>query len=557
MRSLLAALALLAAGAARADAPAAWVWLPPTGFMQWSELDRTLRDRSSLKLTIALAPSHASPLAKSALAPWLAEGRVELAARLEGDPFLPLVGGGDAARAQGALEQAAESREELAEKLGAPPAGVVPGAGWLDAALAGALGASGAEWVLAGPYVEGEKPWAAAGRAVLVPARRLPAEPDDSWSAAGAAVYDESASTSSVFLAKLAELPGSSKPDDWALAGELARSRREGASAVSSVGAWPSWEPESAKLPPEDPDAERALRAYAEAEKALDRYRDSGLADLPTLESATALLRKAQAARFFRPGAGGLTKELRSRLNAVYRKIKQQPPDALFAGAEASTAADDDGPTGVRTAKGPGWLELKSPSGSLALAPSTGTVAVSTGTAAKQPSIKDGGRDADPWRLLSLRVEWDASELRLALRLAGSPVAAPIRPRYSLYMDLNRVLGAGRTSLLDGRGLAVPARDAWELALVILGTEAKLYRAGGGAEPEEAASLKADWDEKTRELRVALPRERVRGSPDRWGWALAAFAEGSPAPLSALAPLDAQKGVLSGKSPRLPATRVE
>ena len=48
---------------------AALVWLPPETYTQWSKVDGLLRARPELKLTIALTPQMATPLAKAALAP--------------------------------------------------------------------------------------------------------------------------------------------------------------------------------------------------------------------------------------------------------------------------------------------------------------------------------------------------------------------------------------------------------------------------------------------------------------------------------------------------------
>ena len=59
---------------------AALVWVPPEAYTHWSKVDALLRSRADLKLTVALTPQMATPLAKAALGPWVALGRVEIAA---------------------------------------------------------------------------------------------------------------------------------------------------------------------------------------------------------------------------------------------------------------------------------------------------------------------------------------------------------------------------------------------------------------------------------------------------------------------------------------------
>ncbi|MDD5303307.1 MAG: hypothetical protein PHS14_09380, partial [Elusimicrobia bacterium] len=187
-------------------------------------------------------------------------------------------------------------------------------------------------------------------------------------------------------------------------------------------------------------------------------------------------------------------------------------------------------------------------------------------------AIVDGGAAADPWRILSLRAEWDEAAVTLILRV-GRAAAAPPRPIYEIYTDFNRVLGAGSVPLLEGRGAVVPARDAWELALSIVGDEARLYRARGGGEPEETAAFKAQWRSDRGEVSVSVPRSHMRGNPARWGWAVVALAEDPARPgrrpaaslvgpdgtilLGALAPAELQKPILSRANSRIPAARLE
>jgi hypothetical protein len=529
------------------------VWLPPEDFRQWSGVDALMRADSDLKLTIGVTPTMTTPLVKAALLPWVEKGRIELAARIDGDPVLTVVTGHPSApRPQDALERAVEARERLQKRLGLVPAGFVPGAGALDAGLAAALGQSGAGWILAGPYAAPEEPWVAGGRAVLVPA-------------SAATLFDESASTGSVFLAAAAALPRPA--EGWVTIGDLARARSGAPAEPSAIASWPAWDEEAARVPPKDAGARAAWEAYGAAAQALDRYQNSGSANLRTLDAAVELLRGAQAARHYRPtGAEDMPQALRTSLLAVYKRLKAPAPESLYgaSASAASAAGPKERPTGVRALAGPSWLEFRSPLGTMALMPSL--------TPGATTAMEDGGTAADPWRILSLRAEWDDEAVRLILKV-GRASAAPPRPVYEIYTDFNRVLGAGRVPLLEGRGAVVPARDAWELALSIAGDEARLYRARGGGEPDEIAAFKAVWLSDRGEVSVAVPRSHMRGNPARWGWAVIALAEDPARPgrrpaaslvgpdgtilLGALAPADQQKPILSRANARVPAARLE
>lgn len=550
----IALLLLSLAGRAGAQAlPGAVVWLPPESFRAWSGVDALMRASDGLKLTIGVTPAMATPLVKAALTPWIAQGRVELAARIDGDPVLTMVAGHpEAPRPQDAVERAVDARERLLKKLGLAPAGFIPGAGAVDEGVAAALGASGAGWILAGPYALPDAPWVAGGRAVLVPSSAV-------------SLFDESASTGSVFLAAAGELP---RPvQGWATVGELAAAKTEAPLEPAAVEFWPAWNPEAAAFPPADEGAKAAWDAYGAAAHAVGRYQNSGSADLRTLDAVVDLLRRAQAARHYRPeGADDAPPALKAALIAVYKRMKRSPPRSLYGSAAAAGShAPSERSTGVQGSSGPSWLEFRAPFGTIALA--ADPPSASTAPAA----IVDGGAAADPWRLRSLRAEWNDEGVRLTLRVGRATMAAP-RPVYEIYTDLNRVLGAGRVPMLEGRGAIVMARDAWEFALSISGEDARLFRASGG-EPDEIASFKAQWKSDRGEVSIVVPRAYMRGNPARWGWAVVALAEDPARPgrspaaslvspdgtilRGVLAPAELQKAILSRANARVPAARLE
>lgn len=551
--ALLITLLLLAGRAGAQALPGAVVWLPPENFRAWSGVDALMRSSEGIKLTIGVTPAMATPLVKAALGPWIASGRIEVAARINGDPVMTMIAGHPAApRPQDCVERAVNARERLLKRLGLAPAGFIPGAGAVDAGVATGLGASGAGWILAGPYAQPQAPWVAGGRAIIVPSSAV-------------SLYDESADTGSTFLAAAAELP---RPvQGWATVGELAAAKTEAPLEPDAIEAWPAWNPEAATFPPEEEGAKAAWEAYGAAALAVNRYQNSGSAALGTLDAAVDLLRRAQAARFYHAaGADGAPPELRTALIAVYKRMKLSPPQSLYGSAAAAgSQTPAERSTGVQGLQGPSWLEFRAPLGTIALAPDPASVSTAAST------VVDGGSAADPWRLRALRAEWDDEAVRLILRVGRATMADP-RPIYEIYTDFNRVLGAGRVPMLEGRGAIVMARDAWELALSISGEEARLFR-GSGGEPKEVAAFKAQWRSDRGEVSVIVPRSFMRGNPSRWGWVVVALAEDPARPgrrpaaslvspdgtilRGALAPAELQKAILSRANARVPAARLE
>jgi len=565
-RALLAALLFASGAAARAaPPPTALVWIPAEDFSHWSAVDDALRRRSDLKLTIALTPAMVTPIVKDFLAPWTSTGRVEVAARVSGDPVLPLVAAHPAApRPDDALERGAEARSLVEKRLGASGVGLIVGGGALDPTLVGPVAAVGAPWAVVGPYVEGSS-WAVAGRTLFVPAHGAPRGaliPEDA-TAPGAWVFDET-SGESALVAALAALRWRDKPaSGWTTVSQFCAASAGPRADAAAVAAWPGWD--GAPAAP-DPTARAAWDAYGEAAKALAQYQNSGSADLAVLETATALLRRAQDGRFYRaPAAGaatsaapGVPPDLRARLLALYRRLRLAAPETLYAVGASTTAAtaSDDRPTGVHQGSGPGWVAFDNPAGTLALAPP--------------------GVDPEPWRLHGLRVEWDDSRvlLRLFVGRVDVPEGAP-RPVFDVYIDQNHILGAGSIRLLEGRACFAAARDAWEYALTTAGSDARLWRATASGDPDLIATLETTTDAAAKEIRIAVPRALLRGNPGRWGYIPLALAEDPrrpgripPAPLvgadgavvrGLIAPIEIQKALFDhpGSPQRVPAVRVE
>ena len=173
---------------------------------------------------------------------------------------------------------------------------------------------------------------------------------------------------------------------------------------------------------------------------------------------------------------------------------------------------------------------------------------------------------------------------RLLMHISpGEITLVPLGPLTNVAMaaDLSAstyefdVVGAGSTSLLEGRGVFASARDAWEYALAVTGWGAALYRFSPQGPPSFVARLPVSADLKSGELRVTVASEQLRGNPSRWGYIVAAMAldprtaDGNPPKplegasagnsiLGILAPLEQQKSLgaaAEGGRRRLAAVR--
>lgn len=557
------------------------LWVPPESFSDWPALDAALAADDGLKLTAALTPSMLTLEAKKALAPWLASGRLETALRLEGDPVLPLVAAHPAApRPDDLPARLSLARERWRVELGTAPAGFVPGAGAVSAELFDALRAVTPAWTAAGEYAPSTAAWSAAGVTLLVPARAVRTEgrelsaEDLGLDETGAPVLVVDEADGLVpegSLLRLLRSPGGRRSRrGWATISEASSGRAAEAKPAARAAEWPAWL--SLATWTKGPRAAHAWALYAHASQTLDRYQNSGGADLKALETASLDLYAAQANRFFRelpPGESeAAARAHRGHLLGVYRKLKQTPPEALF---KSGPSAGEGQTTDVHVAEGSDWIQFDNPSGSFGRAPDGF-------------QLEAGGAPGAAFKLERLRVEPSGPRLSFIFKLGKldsgvslepSAAAAPDLGRVLLeaYIDVNHVAGAGSSTLLFDRSTFVVARDAWEYALTISAWGAYLYKANPLGTPLQLARLDVSADPSTREVRVSVPRALLKGNALRWGYVAAASladprsaakppvkplkaGEGSTV-LGILGPLEQQKALFDAKAsrPRLAAVR--
>ncbi len=291
-----------------------------------------------------------------------------------------------------------------------------------------------------------------------------------------------------------------------------------------------------------------AWRLYEEAAKAVRRYQNSGSADPETIDAAESELHRAQANVYFRlsqipaPQAGDLRRQFISILVGVYQKLGAPAPETLEA-AESEATRISSAPAesfepvpenAWHVGTGRDWIEFRNPHPAAAPTtnPSTGTVAAST----------------QAWTIDVLRIEWDDRFVRFIATMGGL-VDSPQTP-YGLgpllldvYMDLNHIPGAGRTSLLPGRRAFVRPENGWEDALVVSGYGAQLYRGSARSRPALVIKVPIQKDAASGRVIATLPRDKLRGNPRRWRYVAIAMAldpatasANPPRPLDASSP---------------------
>lgn len=256
--------------------PAALLWVPSEDFSAWQQLAETLRDKDDVRLTIALSPSMIRPGVEEALAPLIEDKRVEVAARIDGDPWLPAVA--QARRHDVPRRLAAAADAFRLAFASVTPAGFVPAGGAWDPSWEPVLKAAGFSWA----------------------ATALPP-----WPADGLSVIDEALGPAKpgALFEMLVDPPGRR----WLTLSEAYHVAR----TTSAPAPW-------ASSPLETPEGGRLWTEYENAAAAVRRYQNSGSADLRKLGRAANALHAAQASRYYREvDEPGLRDQLDKVLEAI------------------------------------------------------------------------------------------------------------------------------------------------------------------------------------------------------------------------------------------------
>ncbi len=121
-------------------------------------------------------------------------------------------------------------------------------------------------------------------------------------------------------------------------------------------------------------------------------------------------------------------------------------------------------------------------------------------------------------------IRWTDSYVTFTIVTAGPLPSArtqPILPLADIYLDVNRVTGAGSTDPLPQRGGIVIDREAaWEFALTVGLANAILYQPLPGREPRKISSFQTSVSGEKKSISVSIPRDLVRGDPQEWRYSV-------------------------------------
>ncbi|MBI4347722.1 MAG: hypothetical protein HY553_12765 [Elusimicrobia bacterium] len=253
--------------------------------------------------------------------------------------------------------------------------------------------------------------------------------------------------------------------------------RVEALEAFSSSATAPAADPLAAWTA--TPEQRRVAERLAAASADLERYQNSGTADIEVLDRAAALLRRAESSRFLADPAG-TDAELVSLLVSAYELLGQRPPQELVASTAAAKAA--------------------------------GVVAIEAGPGRISFENADPGLPGStiPCTLERLEVAFDAHAVTFAVTLGSS--TWPEGGTADVYVDINRRQGIGTQRLLSPAAGFLRAADAWEFVVSLSSIGASVMRAGG------AESVPAYWHAESRRVSAAVPTQRLRGKPGYWGY---------------------------------------
>jgi hypothetical protein len=522
--------------------PASVIWSPPTtddlvagaAYLEsvpdlrvTAVLPEALFDREDLRVSTAA----------QALARLVAAGRLEPVLSIPRAPVFALIQDSDLARLssstvtnlppryswpEDALGILAGAKNVFRRRWGRDPAGLVVSAGALAGPETASFERLGFRWlVLAGgptpPGCYGGLPVRLLrpfDLSELTPEKRRP------WSVARLAAARAAADGRDVPVASVSSAADLSVVEEawrgavaWVVAGDLALSRE-----------WPIW-PGLDAAPTDfspwigEPEENLAWHLLGATRRAVEEFKNSGRADVRQLDLAQREIHGAESAEYFYYfGAdfdsgrdADLQLEFLATLAQVYRLMGREVPAALlqdFSSASSAPASSSDEETVFQ--KGPGLLRWQDAAGDDR---GPGDYFYPSG-----PEFPSGA-----WDLRGFEVRDRPGHLVFRFEWAGlsNPWDAPNGfsfPMVDVYVDINGIPGAGAEKFLPGRpGLAEP-RDAWEYALTVDGWGAYLYQFSPGAAPRRLTRLPVRRSGDA--FQVEVPRERFRGQPDRWAFAV-------------------------------------
>ncbi len=361
--------------------------------------------------------------------------------------------------------------------------------------------------------------------------------------------------------------PGAGARRDWAIRGPLSATGSDAfwgpvqVNALEELAAWESWAGDPDRLrwallseiptdrlsadvirePPSTPDfspwigdieENRAWDLLGIARRAVEEFKNSGQADLRTLDLAMRAVYAAESGGYFfafgHDADGGrdadVKREFLATLHQVFQIMVRPVPAEIRSGfARGGTAVEAEGSferigsllrwrDPSHDDRGPGAYFY--PSGS---------------------QFESGSWDL---RVFEVQPNDETITLRFEFGALPNPWKAPLGfsfPLVEVYIDINHSPGAGSQEFLPGRAGLVEHQDAWEYALTVDGWGARLFQYVPGAAPRATANPAAAKTGPAA-FQVVLPRRLLRGDPAGWGYGVTVLGrapQGGPMPVGA------------------------
>jgi hypothetical protein len=294
--------------------------------------------------------------------------------------------------------------------------------------------------------------------------------------------------------------------------------------SVDQLPVWPGLDAEPPDFSPWIGEAEEnaAWRLLAMTRQAVEDYKNSGEANVKNLDLALREVYQAESGRYFlafggdheTAHEGDLKQEFMATLAQTYRLMGKTVPPYLMEDLGSGAVSDDadvseSATTFQRSGNSWRWTDpARDDRG-------PGHYFYPVGD-----SFAPGSWDL---RSFELRVGETNVSFLFEFTALPNPWAAPNGfsfPLVDVYLDINRLSGAGSERLLAGRTGIVESQNAWEYAISLNGWNGGFYQYSPRLEPRRLEALSPKLLPGGTGFRVDVPRRHFRGNPDRWGYAV-------------------------------------
>ncbi len=509
-----------------------------------------LNDNPGLKLVLGISPAfnklNADPALRQGLLNLQKAGRIQIALQIPNAPVLPLIINSDEARYSlppgsplpnppfqypaDAVQIIGRTKADFYKSWQFDPAGLILPFGAASTESINILPRLHIDWAIGALGASPENnPYRIAG------VRLWDASPSSAVANPSMEVWDERLSgpgkTISVlqrWAAETKDVKSAVLPFEITVATDWPANTRWAYRSWTSPD-WSSWIGSLAK--------NQAWSALRRTREAVEKFKDSGASEakvdivfteMYAAESAGYLSETGEPS----PSAGSDERahEFEAALNGIFRLIGQEPPD-LYSQTASSSAIQTSTMSAV-------WQKL--PNGNeQGILPDTSGDDIGDGsfvypqTLSSMPGVLD---------LKSLEIDVSTTSLEFVVTLGSNTLTALGNSRHpgplvDIYMDLNHQPQAGTISFLEGRGAGTSSEDAWEYALALAGSTAILYRTHDAASYEQAQTFPLQFE--NNRVHVLIPRDIIRGNPQRWGYQVLVMVEDPDSPDTAPRPAPA------------------